>query len=277
MNNREYMQMKNIQCVSLDILKFVSNICEKEGFRYCLAYGTLIGAVRHKGYIPWDDDVDILMPRADYDKFLHWTRTHKEDMGVYEVFNREINKDYIYGITRICDSRYEIIKDNEPNCGMGIFIDVYPYDGLGDDRQVALEKLHKARKYCDAIVAMTRNNQRVPTELNLKGRLMFLLTHLIRKVHGLNYYFKQLNSLKDGYDFDTSKYVGPLMWYFTKPYKVLFERALFNEFVKVSFEDGMFYVPSEYDKILTQEYGDYMTLPPVEKRIYQHEYKAYKK
>lgn len=277
MNNKECMQMKDIQRVSLDILKFVSNICEKEGFRYCLAYGTLIGAIRHKGFIPWDDDVDILMPRADYDKFLHWASTHKKDMGVYEVYNRDLNKDYIYGITRICDSRYEIFKENEPNCGMGIFIDVYPYDGLGDDKQMALEKLQKTRKYCDTIVAMTRRDQRVPSELNIKGRIMFHINCLIRKARGLNYYFKQLDSLREGCDFDTSKYVGPLMWYFTKPHKVLFERALFNDFIKVPFEDGMFYVPSEYDKILTKEYNNYMTLPPVEKRIYQHEYKAYKK
>ena len=271
------MQMKDIQSVSLEILKFVANICERNHFRYYLAYGTLLGAVRHHGYIPWDDDVDIIMPRPDYERFLEWAACHKEELGPYEIFNRHTNRQYLYAITRISDSRYEIHKDDEANCGMGIFIDVYPYDGLGNDKDVALAKLKQTRKLCDLIVDMTRKDTSIPSQLNWKGKIVFCYKRLVRRLRGLNYYFKQLEILRDNNDFDSSEYVGPLMWYFCKPHNVLFERRIFGDGMQLQFEDGYFSVPSGYDEMLTQEYGDYMQLPPVEKRFYQHQYKAYKK
>lgn len=276
--DKQAMQMKDIQRVSLEILKFVTALCEKQNFRYSLMYGTLIGAIRHKGYIPWDDDVDIMMPRPDYDRFLSYCAAHKEELGVYEIFNRFTHDDYIFGITRVCDSRYEIIKEEaSENCGMGIFIDVYPYDGLGNDYDVALQLLSKTRQYCDTIVSMTRVNQSQPSNLNWRGRLVHKIKKLIIKIKGVKYYLKATEKLRANYQFDKSEYVGPLMWYFSKPQKVLFKRSYFDELIKVPFEDGEFFVPSEYDRLLRQEYGDYMQLPPVEKRIYHHQYKAFKK
>ncbi len=277
MRINEEMKMEDIQKVSLDILKFIADICEKEGFRYFLMYGTLIGAVRHNGYIPWDDDVDIMMPRSDYEKFLEYARTHKSRFGYYEIFNRQSRKDYIYGITRVSDSRYEIVKDDEKNCSMGIFIDIYPYDGLGDDRETALKKLTATRKYCNCIVDITRKEHHIPSTLNLKGKISHIVRYIKNRILGVGYFLKKIDDLREDYQFDSSRYVGPLMWFFTKPEKVLFEKRLFENPVKLKFEDREFYVPGDYHTLLTQEYGDYMQLPPVEKRIYHHNYKAFKK
>lgn len=268
--------IKEIQEISLDILKFVAKICERENFRYCLIYGTLIGAIRHKGYIPWDDDVDIMMPRPDYEKFLAYADSHKEEMGFYEIFNRRKNKHYLYGISRVCDSRYEIYKKDEKNCGMGIFIDIYPYDGLGDDYTSAMDKLRTSRFYCDTIADMTRRNWSIPSSLNMKGKIIYYLSMYLHKMLGVGYYHNKLNTLRENFEFDKSKYVGPL-WYFMKPENVCYYHNLFEDFIKVPFEDGLFYVPKEYDKLLTQTYGDYMTPPPIEQRIYHHHYTAYKK
>ena len=276
--DKQAMQMKDIQRVSLEILKFVTALCEKHNFRYALMYGTLIGAIRHQGYIPWDDDIDIMMPRPDYERFLAYCAEHKEELGVYEIFNRFTHADYIYGITRVSDSRYEIIKEEtSENCGMGIFIDVYPYDGLGNDHEVALQLLSKTRHYCDTIVDMTRVNQSVPAALNWKGSIVYKWNRFVNKFRGVKYYLEATEKLRGNYQFDQSEYVGPLMWYFSKPHKVLFKRSFFDKLIKMPFEDGEFYVPSEYDALLRQAYGDYMQLPPVEKRIYQHQYAAYKK
>lgn len=278
MENKQLMEMKDIQRVSLEILKFVTSLCEREGFRYCLMYGTLIGAIRHQGYIPWDDDVDIMMPRPDYEKFLKYCYDHNEELGIYRIFNTDTNKDYIYGITRVSDSRYNIIKEEtSENCGMGIFIDVYPYDGLGNDKEEALRLLSISRRCCDIIVDMTRANQSVPKKLNYKGKIVYLFNRFINRIRGVRYYLHKNSSLRGEYKFDESEFVGPLMWYFSKPHAVLFKRSWFDNLIKMPFEDGMFYVPSEYHDLLTQAYGDYMKPPPVEKRIYQHQYKAYKK
>jgi len=267
--------IRDTQLISLEILKFITNICEVQKFRYCLMYGTLIGAIRHKGFIPWDDDVDIMMPRTDYENLLYYLTKHKDELGPYQVFNRNTCKNYIYAITRISDSRYEIIKEDEDMHGMGVFIDIYPYDGLGNSFEKALIKLNKSRLLCDSIVSHRKINS--IQNYNLNNILSFLKKSIRNKVYGINYYHKKLNRLKNNDNYDESNYVGPLMWYFTKPEKVLFKRSLFDNLIKVPFEDHSFYVPSDYDKLLKQEYNNYMELPPEECRVGHHNYKTYRK
>lgn len=272
--SRILLSMKDIQSVSLNILKFIATLCEREGFRYTLMYGTLIGAVRHKGYIPWDDDVDIMMPRPDYERFLKYVKTHKDEMGPYQLFTPE-SPGYLYNISRVSDSRYTIVKKTEKDCGMGIFIDVYPWDGLGDDYDTALDLLTKSRQICNTLCDVINDN--VPKQLNWKGKLVYIIKRGLHRLKGLNHYRSLLNYASRTYNYDSSKYIGPAAWFFMKPQTVLFERADFEKFVKIPFEDGEFYVPEKYDKILTQEYGDYMTPPPEDQRVYHHEYKAYKR
>lgn len=125
------LSVEETQKVSLEILKTVAHICKTIGVRYCLIYGTLIGAVRHHGFIPWDDDLDIMMPRPDYERFLSYFKKHQSEYKHLELFNHDENANYPYMITRISDSRYQINMDNEKPYGMGVFIDIYPYDGLG--------------------------------------------------------------------------------------------------------------------------------------------------
>jgi len=130
--------MREIQLVSLEILHTVATICEEQNFRYSLIYGTLIGAIRHHGYIPWDDDVDIMMPRRDYDQFLEYMKIHRKEYPDLRIFNLDECKEYPYMITRISDDRYIIKMENEKPYGMGVFIDIYPYDGLGTTEKEAV-------------------------------------------------------------------------------------------------------------------------------------------
>lgn len=271
------MSMREIQSVSLEILKFVAQLCEALHLRYFLMYGTLIGAVRHGGYIPWDDDVDIMMPRSDYEKLLKYLADNPDKTRLYKVYNRETCRKYNYAITRIADSRYEIIKSNEENCGMGIFIDIYPYDGLGNNKEEALKMLSNTRKYCDTIADLINLDLKLPSSLNIKGKISWILHRCINRIRGVEYFYNKLKEQTIDADYESSKYVGPLMWYFAKPEKVLFLKKYFDNPIKMKFEDCEFWVPSCYHEILTQEYGDYMQLPPEEKRIYQHQYLAYKK
>ncbi len=121
---REELNIRETQAVSLEILKKVADICEQNGLRYVLQYGTLLGAVRHKGYIPWDDDVDIMMPRPDYEALLAYFKEHASELDHLQFFEPRTCKDYPYMIGRISDDRYQIDMDNEKPYGMGVFIDV---------------------------------------------------------------------------------------------------------------------------------------------------------
>lgn len=275
---REELSIKQVQKLSLEILKKVANICEQNDFRYCLIYGTLLGAIRHQGFIPWDDDVDIMMPRPDYDKLLKYFEQHEKELNPLKVFNRTTNRKYLYGITRISDINYEISTENEINCGMGVFIDIYPYDGLGNEKNIAIELLNESKSYLRHIVLSTRKNISIPVENNWKGKLMYLITWIFHHILGPSFYYSRQNKLfRNLPQYDESKYVGPLAWFFEPSQNVIFSLTDFSTLMKAKFDKYEFNIPVEYDKILTQIYGDYMTPPPVEKQIYHHHYKAYKR
>lgn len=267
--------MDKIQKVSLEILKHITKICDENGFKYCLMYGTLIGAIRHKGYIPWDDDVDIMMPRPDYEALLLYLKNHPQRLGRYQIFNRTTHKDYRYTITRIADSDYVIDTGDKYSCGMGIFIDVYPYDGLGNNPGEALAILKDARRLCDCLYQTVWQSVLPPANISLHSKIFYFINHLKNKLLGGKRILNKIENLRR-YEYDESEYVGPL-WYFTKPERVLFKRNIFENMIKVSFEDSEFNVPRDYHEVLTQEYGNYMELPPIDQRIYHHHYKAYKK
>lgn len=125
------LEFKESQRIALEILKKVACICEEHNFRYVLIWGTLIGAIRHNGFIPWDDDIDIAMPRPDYDKLLSFFKKHRDELMPLECLTMETRKNYPHMIARISDSRTWIDVVNEKDCGMGVFVDIYPFDGLG--------------------------------------------------------------------------------------------------------------------------------------------------
>ena len=142
----EPLSMRDTQQIALEILHTVAQICEERNLRYYLVYGTLIGAVRHHGFIPWDDDVDIMMPRPDYDKLLEYLEDHIGEYPHLQVFNRKTCPDYPYMITRISDDRYEIRMENEKPFGMGVFIDIYPMDSCGETPEDSLKVFRKVEK-----------------------------------------------------------------------------------------------------------------------------------
>lgn len=274
--SKTYMKMEDIQKVSLEILKSMTDIMDKQGLKYVLAYGTLIGAIRHKGYIPWDDDVDIMMGRPDYEKFIKYYNTHKEEFGHLEVMNMDNNKDYPYMITRVSDSRYEIEVDNERKCGLGIFVDIYPLDGIGNTVEEGKSILIESCKYPSSIFLATRKHYHFGTTKGWKKRLLkvpaFIYTHLMGKM----YFVNKLNKLLSNLDYEGSKYVGCPAWT-NYPYIDVFEKDWIEDRIKWQFDKYEFYIPKEYDKVLRVTYGEYMKLPPEEDRIYHHLYLAYKK
>lgn len=270
---KEQMKMEDIQRVSLDVLKKIAEVCEREGFRYTLAYGTLIGAIRHKGFIPWDDDIDIQMPRPDYEKFITYMVEHPIEN--LKVFNHKFVKNYPLGISRIADMRYKIEeKIIDEHCDMGIFVDVYPIDGLAN----FYEDAKKAYSYTDKpranLLRVIDKNQSAIHIGQLFTNPRFFLSTIILRLKGLAKVQSDLEKAATHKSFDECSFVGIPNWNWIK---LVYKRAWYENFVKAPFEDGEFYISKYYDDILRAEYGDYMQLPPVEKRVYHHGYIAYKR
>lgn len=273
---RRELTIKETQEVSLEILRIITNICEEQRFRYSLVYGTLIGAVRHSGYIPWDDDVDIMMPRPDYDELLVYLNKHINEYPHLQVFNRKECVEYPYMITRISDDRYEMEMANEKPYGMGIFIDIYPYDGLGKTKDEALKFGLKGDRLSSFCYQATREHFAIENTTSTFRKLIKYPVYLYSKFCGKDYFQNKLEKLARAKDYDESEYVGCVTW-LSGGEKDIFPRKWFDETIMMKFDKYEFRVPKEYDNILRHIYGDYMKLPPEKDRVGHHFYKVYKK
>lgn len=267
--------MKDIQAVSLEILKKIADICDKEGLKYSIAWGTLIGAVRHHGYIPWDDDVDILMPRPDYVKLKDYFNAHKEEVAPLVLFDSE-TPDYPYLAARVSNNDYYIDTDNEKPCGMGIFIDIYLLDGTGNTEKEAWRYASKLCKYPRLIFLSTRKRLVLWTTKGTLRKIAKVVLFGYAKIMGKSYFEKKLMSMIDKDSYHTKQYVGCVSWCERPKYSVI-KKSDFEDTIDLQFEKYYVKAPREYDKYLHMWYGDYMQLPPEKDRIYQHLYTAYKK
>lgn len=274
-NSNSPLPMKDIQAVSLEILKKVADICELEGLRYNIAWGTLIGAVRHQGYIPWDDDVDILMPRPDYEKLKAYFKAHEKDVSPLTLFDEE-TPDYPYMAARVCNNEYIIDTDNEKPCGMGIFIDIYLLDGTGDTYDEAWNYSSKTCKYPRLIFLSTRMHLVLWTTKGVLRKLSKIFVFIYAKLLGEKYFKNKLMNLIDKDSYNQKQYVGCVSWC-ERPKYCIIKKSDFEDTIDLQFEKYTFKGPREYDKYLRMWYGDYMQLPPEKERIYHHLYKAYKK
>jgi lipopolysaccharide cholinephosphotransferase len=272
----ELLTSRDIQVGSLEVLKKIDEVCKQLNLRYYLAYGTLIGAIRHSGFIPWDDDIDIMMPRYDYDKLVNYFIENKDELRPYEIINPMVNNKCPYTISRISDSRYKLIVDNEEDYGIGLFVDIYPLDGAGNS-----EKEYKRLKNISSMLASlcflsTRKSvKRENTKSNIKYLIKFP-AFVLSKIIGKNFLMKKLYNMASKCDYDNSKYIGCIIWASDDGLRGIFPKCWFDEIIDVEFESYYFKAPKDYDLVLKHGYGDYMKLPDEKDRIGHHYYDAYR-
>ena len=133
----EELTLRQMQEGALNILKKLDGICREQGLRYFLFYGTLIGAIRHKGFIPWDDDLDVAMPRPDFDRLVEYCRRHRQELQPMQLMTVDDNPQYVYPIARFSDTRYRVKYQGIRDYGLGLFVDIYPLDGCGNTEEEA--------------------------------------------------------------------------------------------------------------------------------------------
>lgn len=267
---REINELREMQKIELDILKYVVKICEKNSLRYFLAGGTLLGAIRHKGFIPWDNDVDISMPRKDYEVLLRLIEN--DNNSKYRVFYIKNDSDYFYPFAKVCDTstvleEYQVpykIKD------LGLYIDIFPIDGVGNDKEIAQKKVLSIQKWSRRIrVAIIPTN----FQTSLKWRILRSAFKLICNICGVKTFLHHFEKKLEIPSFDESKYVASTFG--ARAEKEVIEQIHFSSSVLVDFEGEKFNSPIGYDQYLKQMYGDYMKLPPESERVTCHDIKVY--
>ena len=262
---RKEIKGKEIKNTILAILVEFAEYCEKHGLRYYLCYGTLLGAIRHKGFIPWDDDIDVSMPRPDYLK-LHELVKAEPISEKYKLVS-SLTGESIYPFAKIIDLSTEVVSlDNTEETNL--WIDIFPLDGVpdGDEGAKHLELAYNLRYH------LMLSIQKLGTGKTRTKAFLKLPLVIGAKIIGKNRWLERIetNSLK--YGFDECDLIAAVSFSLGKR-----EINIKSEYIqpeKVEFEGYEFNAPSCWKKYVSQMYGDYMQLPPENKR-YTHKIKAY--
>lgn len=255
----ERLTLEEIQKVSLSILSDVHEFCINNDIKYSLAYGTLLGAIRHKGFIPWDDDVDIVMPRKDFERFCN---LYKSEKG-YKILSPDSSESLIpFG--RVYDTRSTRCSTTAPwsTFETGVWIDVFPLDGVEDNYDDFKARIQSLRNTAKKI-AMTRTSSEGFLHTKTLRRKC---TWIVKKIYTFGTNIKQLKSsyLQDiqRLEFDKSNYFGQLSCYDEATHKEHNPKEDFQNCVEVEFEGKKMLAMNGYDRVLKRYYGDYMQLPP---------------
>ncbi|MBQ7485132.1 MAG: LicD family protein [Oscillospiraceae bacterium] len=257
------LHLQEIQKAEWNILKAFHEYCQARGLRYALSFGTLLGAVRHGGFIPWDNDIDVMMPRSDFEQFLACTKAEPVADTLY-VQHYTLDPRYHYICARVCDANTHVHVPyiRQQPSRLGVWIDIFPVDGVGEGSprfplQQALLKWHWMLFRAD-VYGSTEKNSRTRLNYLIKKAALVLFPN---RNHAQNY---AVDRICKWFPFEEAENVAFL---FGEEGICKIPRRDFDELIKLPFGDGEFYCPPHYDQFLTQSYGDYMTLPKEEDRM----------
>ena len=259
--------LDELKIIQMDILEAVDRFCSENGIRYSLACGSFLGAIRHKGYIPWDDDIDIYVPRADYERMIQIFPDEIDNVKLVSM-EREPRWDRAYAQAYNC--RTIMDEYAKATMSVGVYIDVYPIDSVPDSDKEwqkynklrrTLIRLHESKRI------LIRRDRSLSKNMVLVIMKMLLLPFSSRRIASwISKFAQRYNNKGYGRSFECVQ--GMLQ-------KRPFKSSLMDEFVRAPFEDREFMIMKDYDAYLSNGYADYMQLPPKEKQVAHHKFTAW--
>ncbi len=258
-------QTREIQNRILEVFKEVAKICEKNGLRYFAIGGTCLGTVRHHGFIPWDDDLDIAMPLEDFKKFLDIFQKEKPDY--LELFSSATSKHDYQFFVKVMDNRTTLTENgfvDWKDTFEGVWIDIMPMSGAPESEK---ERLKFQKRIYNYLHLNIKIKKKFSSQTDLKSKLYWLMASPLR-LFPQEFMWKRWMKLIEKYPFDFSKYTG-YVWC-DLVVKLIFPQEWYGDFIYLPFEDTKMRCPIGYHEFLTRMFGDYMKYPPEDKRNSGH-------
>lgn len=263
MKKIETEELKKIQ---LEILADIHSFCLENDIKYSLAFGSLLGAVRHKGYIPWDDDIDIMIPRNDYEKFISSYGNAR-----YKIASPDTVPAYYLPFAKVYDNKTFLKEDVESSVNLGVNIDVFPLDNVPDS-DVDLDCFLRVKSMWNILYNLKIIKRR--RERSFFKNFLLLLSHILLFPLPITYISDKMRNVSVKYSKVPSKRIG-IIAPSDNNKREIWDKELFKDFTIVPFESLHVQVIKNYHQFLSAAYGEYMQLPPENKRVTHHAFQAY--
>lgn len=261
------LELRDLQKIELELLIKFDLFCRENNIKYSLAAGTMIGAVRHHGFIPWDDDIDIFMMRDEYDKLCDLMIKGKQIDDNISIMSACSEKNFypFLKIVRTDTILYERLRKKED--AIGVWLDIFPIDSCGNTYEQAYNLCLKMHKYARKLVMyhlVYPNDSLVHVIKNIYVRMLNIFGR--RQLKNINSYYQSYKGIEG------DAYLGTLVWACSD--RDFYPKNFFDEYTTINFENKEFMIFKKYDEILTRRYGNYMEMPAIEDRV-SHDAEAY--
>ena len=260
-------QLEEQQTIMLDILRCFDNLCRDNDVKYTLIGGSLIGAIRHKGFIPWDDDIDVAMTKDNFDKILPIL---KKEKGRYQLLSSMSSKN-AFIFEKFVDTKTYATEPNmlyeDPS--YGVYLDIFTLHNVPDDEKEREKTINKSK-----LLVSLFSRKKLSKEESLKQNFLRFFKNIVSKIIG----YKRLNRMAEKhfgkYDDRDTKF-ATFNWPLYSNKQETRSNQDFREYIDADFEDMKAMIVKNYDNVLRETFGDYMKMPPKEKRVNKHGIKAY--
>ena len=254
---------EEIKKVQLEVLKEFHDFCMAHSLKYSLCAGTLLGAIRHKGYIPWDDDIDVMMPRREYLRLLNIYKS--DDFTLYHYSRK---KSYMITYAKLCSNKTYVVEGVTYESDYGVDIDIFPLDFFPDTKE-------ESQKWSDhlGLLKDIRNvkNIKLSHSRSLWKNIRLAFLHLLALPIPMHWLVKRVDKVAQKYAYKTDGFLGNM----TNGYRMKERNPMAKGLIDVDFEGHTFKAIDNYDEYLRGLFNDYMQLPPEDKRKSTHVFKAY--
>ena len=260
-------KLKSIWRSELIILQEFMRVCRKNNLKFFVAHGTLLGAVRHKGFIPWDDDVDINMPRRDYDKLLKIGASEFKEPFFLQSFETDKNSFFGYAALKCSTGTGVALQDIGGKCNSGIYIDIFPMDGVFEDDVMRKKQAKKIEKYRWLLYAKVYGKRL--RYLHKCSYIKWQMLKVLSKMYSSDELYKRFNQACQACTYEEAQRLG--IHAFKTEYECCYwYKEDFEELVELPFENIMVPAPKNYDRCLKIKWNNYMEFPKKEQRGHKH-------